>query len=479
MNQTPELHIADFVDISLLQRLQDTFAEAMGVAAVTVDRQGKPITQTSNFCKVCQMIRATEVGLARCQRCDAEGGRVAHERQKPYAYKCAGGLLDAAAPLIIDGQYVGCILCGQVIPSDNREAFIQDILARNLPLGVPAEEFEAAVRRIEPLPRERFKAAVEMLSLTANHIIEKGAANLTQAQLLQQTQERAALQTALQEAQLRALKAQINPHFLFNSLTLLGYTALEENAARTEEIAYSLSDLLRYSLRNMSTSVELGEEMEMIEQYLAIQKIHFGRRLHSRVSLDPSLKRFEIPCMVLQPLVENAVIHGAEPLTRPVNIEVAAYRENGRLILQVSDDGVGMAQELLEPIRAGLFGGNGRSLGLQNVFQRLASEYGPAFSVAVESAPGAGTTFRLLLTLDGDHLSHSNGDTKPLNGTAVGLSSQLGNQINLDRPVDRIDLGWIRPAANQETLPLNCLDAALSDCGEIYIDIQDARLRAA
>jgi two-component system, LytTR family, sensor kinase len=474
MTQTPELHIDDFVDISLLQRLQDTFAEAMGVAAVTVDRRGKPITKTSNFCTVCQMIRSTEVGLARCQRCDAEGGRVAHERQKPYAYKCAGGLLDAAAPLIIDGQYVGCILCGQVIPADDREAFIQDILARNLPLGVPPEEFEAAVRKIEPLPRERFKAAVEMLSLTANHIIEKGAANLTQAQLLQQTQERAALQAALQEAQLRALKAQINPHFLFNSLTLLGYTALEENAARTEEIAYSLSDLLRYSLRNMSTSVELGEEMEMIEQYLAIQKIHFGDRLQSEVCLDPELQRFEIPCMVLQPLVENAVIHGAEPLVRPVTIKVGAYRENGRLVLQVSDDGVGMAQEVLEPIQAGLFAGNGRSLGLQNVFQRLASEYGSAFSVAAESAPDAGTTLRLLLDLEGDHLSSHPPMVQLFPGTAVGL----GNQIHLGNPIESIDLGWIRPAANQERLPLNCLDSSLSDCGEIYIDIQDSRLRA-
>lgn len=475
MNQTSELHIADFVDISLLQRLQDTFAEAMGVAAVTVDRQGKPITQTSNFCKVCQMIRSTEVGLARCQRCDAEGGRIAHERQKPYAYKCAGGFLDAAAPLIIDGQYVGCILCGQVIPSDDPETFIQDILDRNLPLGLPAEAFEAEVRKIEPLPRERFKAAVEMLSLTANHIIEKGAANLTQSQLLQETQERAALQTALQEAQLRALKAQINPHFLFNSLTLLGYTALEENAARTEEIAYSLSDLLRYSLRNMSTTVELGEEMEMIEQYLAIQKIHFGARLQHQVSLDQSVRRFEIPCMVLQPLVENAVIHGAEPLTRPVTISVTASRENGRLILQVSDDGVGMAPQLLALLRAGKYTGNGRSLGLQNVFQRLAGEYGPGFSLEVEGGPGMGTTIRLLLALEREGLPNHPPTAKLFSETAVGL----GNQINLNSNNGRIDLGYIRPLANQEVLPLNCLDPNLSDCGEIIIDVQECRLLAA
>ncbi|MEZ4644971.1 MAG: PocR ligand-binding domain-containing protein [Chloroflexota bacterium] len=402
--ETELLQIQDLIDLSLLQRIQDTFAKAMGVAAVTVDRTGKPVTQTSNFCKVCEMIRSTEVGLARCQRCDAEGGRLAHKRQEPYAYKCDGGFLDAAAPIIIDGQYVGCILCGQVIPSDDQEGFVQDIMARNVPLGLPWDALEEEVRKIEPLPRGRFEAAVEMLSLMANHIIEKGAANLVQDRLLREAQERAALQTALQEAQLRALKAQINPHFLFNSLTLLGYTALEEDAPRTEEIAYSLSDLLRYSLRNISTSVDLSEEIEMIEQYLAIQKIHFGNRLQSEIRLDPSLKSCEIPCMILQPLVENAVIHGVEPLTRPVTISVNALRENSHLLLEVCDNGTGMDSEIVYIFKNGLFDDHGHSLGLQNVFRRLSGEYGSNFSLDVESAPNQGTKIRLYIPLPSEEV---------------------------------------------------------------------------
>jgi two-component system, LytTR family, sensor kinase len=472
--QTSELHIADFVDLDLLQRLQDTFAEAMGVAAVTVDRQGKPITRTSNFCKVCQMIRSTPVGLARCQRCDAEGGRIAHVQQKPFAYKCAGGFLDAAAPLIIDGQYVGCILCGQVIPADDPETFIEDIMARNVPLGLPPDELEAELRKIEPLPRERFKAAVEMLSLTANHVIEKGAASLTQSQLLQETQERAALQAALQEAQLRALKAQINPHFLFNSLTLLSYTALEENAGRTEEIAYSLSDLLRYSLRNMSATVELGEEIEMIEQYLAIQKIHFGDRLQSEVMLDPDLKRFEIPCMVLQPLVENAVIHGLEPLTRPVTIKVEGYREDDALILEVSDDGVGMSQEVLTSLQTGAFAGDGSSLGLQNVFHRLTGEFGQTVAVAIKSAPDVGTTLRLTFNLAGETIPSQPAETEFSHLSTIGL----GNQIDFGNGANYLALSEVRPQTSQEVLPLNCLESPLSDFGQIDIAIRDVILES-
>lgn len=398
--QETSMQIEDLIDLKLLQQLQDSFAEAMDVAAVTVDRNGSTITKTSNFCTVCEMIRSTEAGLVRCQQCDAEGGRIAHELKKPYAYKCAGGFLDAAAPIIIDGEYVGCILCGQVIPTEDQETFIQDIMARNLPLGLPSDAFEEAVRMKEPLPRERFESAVEMLSLTANNIMQNSAANLAQKQLLKEAQERAALQAALQETQIKALKAQINPHFLFNSLTLLGYTALEEGAPRTEEIAYMLSDLLRYSLRNMSSVVELGEEVEMINQYLTIQKIRFGDRLNSVIHLDPELAQFEIPCMVLQPLVENAIIHGAEPLTRPVTITVRAYQENGRLTLEVHDDGVGMPADVVETIESGNFADDGQSLGIQNVFQRLQSEYGSRFSCQVDSFENLGTRLRLCIDLD-------------------------------------------------------------------------------
>ena len=392
-----DIQIVDFIDLNILQRIQDTFAKAMGVAAVTVDQHGAPVTRTSNFCSLCSLIRSSTKGLERCFRSDADGGREAIDKQGPIDYICPGGLMDAAAPLIIDGQYVGAILCGQVIPSDAIEEFIDRIIQRNTALGLPAEAIEKAAREIVPLPRERFYAAVEMLSITANYVIEKSAANIAQANMYKVAQERAALQVALKDAQLHALKAQINPHFLFNSLTLLGYTALEENASRTEEIAYSLSDLLRYSLRNISTSADLGEEVEMIERYLAIQKIGFGDRLNYSVEIDPALKHYSMPCMMLQPLVENAVLHGAEPLKRTVHVTVRASINGSAIELEIADDGVGMPPELVQEINAGHFHGNGKSLGLQNITQRLISEYEDAFSIRVESQPNRGT--RILLTI--------------------------------------------------------------------------------
>jgi len=399
---TVDLQIVDYIDIDILQRIQDTFAKAMGVAAVTVDQYGAPVTQTSNFCSLCLLIRSSPKGLERCCKSDADGGLKAIDNHGPVDYICPGGLMDAAAPLVIENQYLGAILCGQVIPSDNQDEFLERIIQRNVAIGLPAYAIEKAACEIVPLPRDRFQAAVEMLSITANYVIEKGAASIAQAKLLRDAQERAVLQVALKEAQLRAFKAQINPHFLFNSLTLLGYTALEEKAARTEEIAYNLSDLLRYSLRNISTSVELSEEIEMVEQYLAIQKIGFGDRLEYQVELEPGLKHITIPCMIFQPLVENAIMHGAEPLSRPVKVNVRAYTQRTKVVLEIADNGVGMPPALVQAINQGGFVGGGGSLGLQNVIQRLKGEFDEGFSIHVDSAPGLGTRFFLYIPRQDD-----------------------------------------------------------------------------
>ena len=210
-----DLTLRDAVDVDVLQGIQDTFSKAMSLGAVTIERDGTPLTRDSGFLAICRMIRSTEKGLARCMESDAEGGREAQRRGGPHVYRCRGGLLDIAAPIIIQGDYIGCILCGQVMPTDATEADFEEIVAHNVPLGIPAEDLRRAAREIPLVPRERIGAAAEMLFQMANYVVEMGVVNIMQSKLLDEARERAALQAALQEAQLRMLESQINPHFLF------------------------------------------------------------------------------------------------------------------------------------------------------------------------------------------------------------------------------------------------------------------------
>ena len=228
--------------------------------------------------------------------------------------------------------------------------------------------------------------------------------NLIQSRLLHEAEEKVAIQAALRDAQLRALQAQINPHFLFNSLTLVSYTALEEGAPRTEEIAYTLSDLLRYSLRNTATMVPLREEIEIVERYLSLQQIRFGERLRTQIEIDPALENLQVPCMLLQPLVENAVVHAVEPLSRPVTVRVRAARENSTIVLEVADDGVGMEAIQVMALNSHQVSPSADrkrpALGLQSVIRRLEGEYHEHFGMRVESALGRGSRILLRLSLD-------------------------------------------------------------------------------
>lgn len=396
------LNIEEIIDISVLQRIQDSFAKAMDVAAVTVNRKGEPITRTSNFQPICLMIRSTPAGLQRCFDSDAHGGLISCEAGCPQTYLCPGGMMDMAAPIIIEGEYVGCILCGQVVLTEERDLFVNRIIERNKALGLPYEDIVKAAYAVPAVPRERLEGAAEMLFVIANHIIEMGIRNITQTRLLQEAHEKAALQSALQHAQLRALESQVNPHFLFNALTLVGYTAIEEGAPRTEEITYCLSDLLRYSLRNVARPVMLAEELEMIERYLAIQRLRFGSRLQVNISVNPmELAHVYIPCMILQPLVENAVIYSVEPLTHPVHIELRATQVNNRMQIDILDDGVGMEPQIIKMVKSGQSPRkNGRtSLGLQSVLRRLQGTFNEDFSFEIESSPNHGTHITLLIPL--------------------------------------------------------------------------------
>jgi hypothetical protein len=193
------------------------------------------------------------------------------------------------------------------------------------------------------------------------------------------------------EAELRALQAQLNPHFLFNALTTIGYL-IQTAPGRAMDTLMRLTGLLRRILkRSTGELVTLGEELELIEMYLAIERARFEERLRVRIDVPFELRVLPIPPLLLQALVENAVKHGISPARGGGEIVVAAELERvsggsatGAVILciRVQDSGKGASQRDLEEGR--------RRGGLTNVESRLKRYYGPTASLRIETAPGAG-----------------------------------------------------------------------------------------
>jgi two-component system, LytTR family, sensor kinase len=192
------------------------------------------------------------------------------------------------------------------------------------------------------------------------------------------------------EAELRALRAQMNPHFLFNALTTIGYL-IDAAPDRAMETLMRLTALLRGVLRSEGEYTTLGRELEMVESYLDIERARYEQRLLVRIDVPPHLRDIRVPPLLLQPVVENAVRHGIAPRQRGGDVTVSASLVNGRqLCLTVRDTGVGTTPAALEQ-------GKTRGVGLRNIERRLACQYGSDASLSIRTAPDAGTTVEIRL----------------------------------------------------------------------------------
>ncbi len=188
------------------------------------------------------------------------------------------------------------------------------------------------------------------------------------------------LQKSLSQARLDVLQMQLQPHFLFNTLHAIS-TLMQRDVRAANRLIVRLSDLLRLTLEHAGEQVvPLQKELELLEQYLEIQRTRFQDRLTVRMDIDPETLDARVPCLILQPLVENAVRHGIAPLSRPGRIEIRAHRQNGTLRLEVCDDG------------AGLKSGEGapQGIGLGNTRARLAQLYGSSQALRMRNAPSGG-----------------------------------------------------------------------------------------
>jgi signal transduction histidine kinase len=210
------------------------------------------------------------------------------------------------------------------------------------------------------------------------------------AEAAEQRAHAVGLQAQLAESRLQALRTQLNPHFLFNTLNFIS-SYLERDPRSVRRMIARLSELLRYTLdKTGDREVPLRQELRFIDGYLEIQQIRFGDRLTIHRDIDPDVLEALVPTLILQPLVENAVKHGIASREEGGHLELNAWREGEHLHLSVRDDGPGLTASDGDGAAAVTPG-----IGLRNTRERLEALYGPAQQFALEPAEGGGAVARL------------------------------------------------------------------------------------
>jgi two-component system LytT family sensor kinase len=193
----------------------------------------------------------------------------------------------------------------------------------------------------------------------------------------------------LMAARVEALASQINPHFLFNTLTSIS-SLIRSQPETARTLIVKLSGLLRRLLRSQEHFVTLREELEAIDEYLDIESIRFGPNLHIDKEIDPDSLDVVMPSMLLQPLVENSIKHGLSPKIGEGRITIRSSRQDGHALIDVIDNGVGVSADHMKRVNAG-------GIGLRNVNERLRVIYGANYQLQLDSVPGQGTCARIVI----------------------------------------------------------------------------------
>ena len=396
------LSISDVFDMEVLQKIQDAFSAATGVAAIIVDYKGNPVLEYSNFTDFCTNIRKIPECYEHCMRSDADGGIESVRTGKPAIYVCHGGLVDMAVPIMAKGNYIGAILAGQVqIPKEEMA---------KLPMGSPGkltnlygrQDLARMRSQVTMTTLERVQAAADLLFTIANYLVERQLIvvmqrelNEANMELMEEINRRSDMESALQKANLKALQAQINPHFFFNVLNTIGRLAMIEGANQTQDMVYRFSDLLRYTMRRDENDfVTLQEEIRHVRNYLHIQKVRQGDRLTYDFDISKELKTVLCPFMFIQPFVENAIKYAVEARENGAHISVSAHLSGNDVEIHVIDNGVGIASERIDELldeERHIESKKGMGIGIRNTNKRLKYYYGPDYGVTFNKNITSGT----------------------------------------------------------------------------------------
>ncbi|TBL71449.1 cache domain-containing sensor histidine kinase [Paenibacillus thalictri] len=249
----------------------------------------------------------------------------------------------------------------------------------------------------EPMPLYQFESPDEVGQLV-------GSYNQLGEHIKRLKEKLIRMESRKKEADIRALQSQINPHFLYNTLSSVHWTALMRGEQKIADMVGALSDFLRFSLNKGKDFCPVMQEINHVKNYAVIQSIRFPDRFTVSYDIDPQIYKFPMLKLLLQPLVENAMIHGVQKLKRHGTIYISAVKESGGLHFHVQDDGIGMEEETLARLKADLSRPLGDehndlsgSYGLRNVNERLQLHYGSLAHLTVESQAGQGTRVSFMI----------------------------------------------------------------------------------
>ncbi|SHH53643.1 PocR ligand-binding domain-containing protein [Clostridium grantii] len=391
---------AKIIDVERLQKIQDKFSEDSYLGIVIKDIKGNLLTTPSNIPEFCKIKEKN------MEKCFINKEFDKNDIVETTVYDCCYDVKRIMAPIFLGEKLVGTITCGPVIIKNPNPEVEEKIIKEYKEDGDQLLKAYNSLRRVS---REQLYAIIETLRTMSNSIVETSVINFINKerqertfQILKEAETRSKLERTLVETKMKVIQSQMSPHFLFNTLSVIGQLAYMNGAKEAAETTFALSSLLRTTLTKSLEFVSVNEELKYIKDYLFIQNKRFKDFIKTDIDIEDKVKDVTIPFLTLQLFVENAIVHGFKNMQKQCELKIKGEFLEDRIKLSVKDNGVGIPKERLDNISEEIIksSGEGIGIGLTSLKSRLEYYYGKNFVFEIKSEYGNGTEVILILPIN-------------------------------------------------------------------------------
>lgn len=321
-----------------------------------------------------------------------------------FHFPCPMGLHNFIIPIPApDADPRFYLLGGEVFREDTRyQKYMIPVEKLAKEKNIPKDNVARAISQIKTMETEQIELYEQMCKYIAHNLSESLYTPTNKIAKL--SLEKEILEKKIIDLETKNSFLVINPHFLFNTLNTITRVAYYENAHKTEELLYCLSDLLRYNLKQDNSLHPLSEELENIKKYLYIQKVRFKNRLNYEIEIPESIQQYQIPNMILQPIIENALVHGITSKQDTGLIRVTAETSGDNFYIYISDNGHGFPTRVLNQLSKQRFteiktSTTRTGIGLFSTNKRIQYFFGNAYGLSVKHSDFTGSTVSLFLPI--------------------------------------------------------------------------------
>ncbi len=351
------------------------------IPLVLVDTNGHVMHElipAPDFCRfVCRKLGGKQV-------CPDYKSRFNPDKGEEGRFICHYGLHNIFIPIKKNDETVGFVSGMKVYSQDTEfQKYMIDVQSLKEEINTELEFIAKSIASLKTVDENKMKIHEQLCSHIAKNItidLTESTKNHSDSAVTRLSIEKEMLEKKIIDLEAKNMSLVVNPHFLFNTLNCIARIAYFEHSHKTEELIYCLSDLLRYNLKQDDQLHTIGSEIDNIEKYLYIQKARFKNRLEYTIDVPETIKAYRIPNMVIQPIVENALIHGITPRRDGGKIHIIAKETEKAVIITVADNGNGFSREALEKSKQS---NNKSGLGFRSTDKRIKQNYGECYGLEI------------------------------------------------------------------------------------------------